>query len=112
MDSSTLNDEPSAVVPHSAIVGDDNNCSVELEIKNKLGLHARPSARFVKIASSYQAEIWVEKAGEQINGKSIMGLMMIAAGLGSKLKLVAEGPDAKQALLELEALIENKFEED
>jgi len=57
----------------------------ELTIVNKLGLHARPSALFVKVCNRYKADIWVEKDGESVNGKSIMGLMMLAAGHGSKL---------------------------
>ncbi len=58
----------------------------ELVIENQLGMHARPSAQFVKIANRHRAEIWVEKDGEQVNGKSIMGLMMLAAGQGTKVK--------------------------
>ncbi len=84
----------------------------ELVIENQLGLHARPSAQFVKIANRHQAEIWVEKDGEQVNGKSIMGLMMLAAGQGTKLKVSAEGPDAAKALAELETLVRNRFSEE
>jgi phosphocarrier protein HPr len=84
----------------------------ELTIQNRLGLHARPSAMFVKICSRFRSDIWVEKDGEQVNGKSIMGLMMLAAGLGSKLKITCEGVDAEKALCEIEALIERKFDED
>ena len=79
---------------------------------NRLGLHARPSAMFVKTAGKFRAEIWVEKDGERINGKSIMGLMMLAAGQGSKLLVTAEGADADKALVELEAIIVRKFDED
>ncbi len=84
----------------------------ELTILNRLGLHARPSAMFVKTASRFRCEIWVEKDGERVNGKSIMGLMMLAAGQGSKLLLVCEGADAEKALAELEAVILRKFDED
>ena len=84
----------------------------EIPIVNRLGLHARPAAMFVRIASRYRSEVWVEKDGEQINGKSIMGLMMLAAGQGSKLKLCCEGADAAKAVEELEQLIANKFNED
>ena len=84
----------------------------ELTIQNRLGLHARPSAMFVKVCSRFRSEIWVEKDGEQVNGKSIMGLMMLAAGLGSKLKITCEGADADKALAEIEALIQRKFDED
>ncbi len=79
---------------------------------NRLGLHARPSAMFVKTAAKFRSEIWVEKDGEKINGKSIMGLMMLAAGQGSKLLVTAEGADADKALVELEAIVLGKFNED
>ena len=84
----------------------------EITIINRLGLHARPAAMFVRIASRYRSEVWVEKEGEQINGKSIMGLMMLAAGQGSKLHIRCEGPDADKALAELEELIKAKFNEE
>ena len=84
----------------------------ELTIINKLGVHARPAALFVKTANRYECEISVEKDGEKVNGKSIMGLMMLAAGPGSKLLLRAEGGDAPRAVVELEALVKRKFDED
>jgi phosphocarrier protein HPr len=84
----------------------------EVAIVNRLGLHARPAAMFVRIASRYRAEIWVAKEGEEVNGKSIMGLMMLAAGQGSKLRLRCEGPDAEKAVAELEELINARFHED
>ena len=84
----------------------------EVTILNKLGLHARPAAMFVRAANKHRAEIWVEKDGEQVNGKSIMGLMMLAAGQGSKLMISAEGSDAEQAVKELESLIERRFDEE
>src|ERR1700758_3840635 len=84
----------------------------EVTIVNKLGLHARPAAMVVRIANKHRAEIWVEKDGEQVNGKSIMGLMMLAAGQGSKLMISAEGSDAEQAVKELESLIERRFDEE
>jgi phosphocarrier protein len=84
----------------------------ELTIANKLGIHARPAAMFVKIANRFASEIFVEKDGEKINGKSIMGLMMLAAGPGSKLTLHIKGADAPQAIIELEALVKRKFDED
>ena len=79
---------------------------------NKLGIHARPAAMFVKIANRYTCNIFVEKDGERVNGKSIMGLMMLAAGPGSKLTVFAEGNDASQAVAELEGLIKHKFDEE
>src|SRR3979490_131869 len=84
----------------------------EVTIVNKLGLHARPAAMFVRIANKHRADIWVDKDGEQVNGKSIMGLMMLAAGQGTKLTLSAEGSDAEKAMQELECLIEKRFDED
>ena len=70
----------------------------ELTIANKLGIHARPAALFVKTANRFACDIFVEKDGEKVNGKSIMGLMMLAAGPGSKLTIHADGPDAGQAV--------------
>jgi phosphocarrier protein len=84
----------------------------ELTIANKLGIHARPAAPFVKTANRFASEIFVEKDGEKINGKSIMGLMMLAAGPGSKLTLHIKGADALQAIVELEALVKRKFDEE
>ena len=85
--------------------------SKEVTVSNKLGIHARPAAQFVKTASQFEAEIRVEKDGEEINGKSIMGLMMLAAGHGSVLKLIAEGPDADEALQSLKDLVVRNFGE-
>jgi len=90
----------------------DQKITKELTIVNRLGLHARPSAMFVKVCSKHKADIWVEKDGEQVNGKSIMGLMMLAAGQGSKLKVTCEGVDADKALEEIEGLIQRRFDED
>jgi len=84
----------------------------ELTIVNKLGIHARPAALFVKTANRFAAEIFVEKDGEKINGKSIMGLMMLALGPGSKMTLYARGADAHQAIAEIEALVKRKFDEE
>jgi phosphocarrier protein len=84
----------------------------EVTIVNRLGLHARPAAMFVRIASRHRAEIWVAKESEEINGKSIMGLMMLAAGQGSKLRIRCDGPDADKAMEELEELIKAGFNED
>src|SRR2546421_921622 len=83
----------------------------ELVVTNKLGIHARPAALFVRTASKFECDIFVEKDGERVNGKSIMGLMMLAAGPGSKLLLIAEGEDAPRAVIELEALVKEKFNE-
>jgi len=79
---------------------------------NRLGIHARPAALFVKVANKFECNIFVEKDGEQVNGKSIMGLMMLAAGHGSKLTLIAQGRDAEAAVRDLEQLFLQKFNED
>ncbi len=86
--------------------------SKEITIVNRLGLHARPAAMFVKSCNRFKSEIWVEKDGEQVSGKSIMGLMMLAAGQGSKLLISCEGTDADDALREIEGLIERRFDEE
>ena len=85
----------------------------ELVVQNKMGIHARPAAMIVRIANTYAGEVWVEKDGEQVNGKSIMGLMMLAAGKGSKLIVRAEGAaeDGERMLGELVDLFERRFEE-
>src|SRR5476651_1295302 len=84
----------------------------EIEIINKLGLHARPCAKFVKLANTFRAEVWVGKDDDTVNGKSIMGLMMLAAGSGSRLLITCEGEDAAAALDAIEKLILSKFDED
>ena len=84
----------------------------EVTVINRLGLHARPAAMFVKVCSRHKSEIWVEKDGEQVNGKSIMGLMMLAAGQGSKLRVTCEGGDAEKALIEIESLVLRRFDEE
>ena len=84
----------------------------ELIILNKAGIHARPAAMFVKIANRFGSDIFVEKDGEKINGKSIMGLMMLAAGMGSRIRIVASGPGAEEAVLALRQLVERKFDEE
>ena len=82
-----------------------------VQIVNKAGLHARPSAEIVKLAAKYASEITVIRDELEVNGKSIMGVMMLAAECGSTLQLKAEGPDAAEALDALEKLIESKFGE-
>jgi phosphocarrier protein len=81
-------------------------------IQNKLGLHARPAAMFVRVANKHRADIWVRKGDEQVNGKSILGLMMLAAAQGTKLVISAEGADAEKAVQELELLIQRRFDEE
>jgi phosphocarrier protein HPr len=84
----------------------------EIQIINKHGLHARPAAQFVKIAGKFQSEIKVIKDGLEVNGKSIMGIMMLAAEPGSTIMIIADGCDEVSALQALKDLITNKFYED
>jgi len=84
----------------------------EFTIINKLGIHARPAAQFVKTANRFQADVFVEKDGEEVDGKSIMGLMMLAAGHGSVIIVNSTGPDAEAAIDAIGDLIARKFEED
>jgi phosphocarrier protein len=81
-------------------------------IRNERGLHARAAARFVKVAAQFAAEVTVRKNGTEVSGRSIMGLMMLAAGPGCALELAAAGPDAAAALDALAALVANRFDED
>ncbi len=80
-------------------------------IRNRLGLHARAAALFVKKASAYRSEVWVEKDGLRVNGKSIMGLLMLACPLGTKLGISIDGPDEQLAFADLGQLIEDGFGE-
>src|ERR1700742_3849879 len=93
-------------------IADGGFLTKELTITNKSGIHARPAAMFVKIANRFGSDIFVEKDGEKINGKSIMGLMRPAAGPGSKVTLHVKGNDATAAIAELEELVKRKFDED
>jgi phosphocarrier protein len=92
--------------------GDKPAMKREFTVPNKLGIHARPAALFVRAANKFSCSILVEKDGEQVNGKSIMGLMMLAAGPGSKIIVQCEGDDSQQALTDIEALFKRKFDED
>lgn len=84
-----------------------------VEIKNKAGLHARPSSLFVQLVTQYDSDITVKSEDEEINGKSIMGLMLLAAEQGRKLELIAEGPDEEELIKALVDLIEiKKFNEE
>ena len=92
---------------------DDAGLIRELTIANRLGIHARPAALFVKTASRFRSDVFVEKDGERINGKSIMGLMMLAAGPGCRLRVEVNGADAPDALAAIEELVcRRKFDED
>jgi len=85
--------------------------SAELTIANKLGLHARASAKLTQLAGQYAAEIWLTRNGRRVNAKSIMGVMMLAAGRGAAVTVEAEGADADAALTAIRELIADKFGE-
>jgi len=82
-----------------------------IQVDNKLGLHARPSAMLVKVATKYRSEFHIEKEGMKVNGKSIMGVMMLAAECGSELNMVINGPDEEYLLKEIEQLFNDRFGE-
>ena len=86
-------------------------CRADAEITNKLGLHARASAKLTQLAGRFKSEVWMERNGRRINAKSIMGVMMLAAGKGSTVSVETSGPDAEQALQERRDLIADKFGE-
>ena len=83
----------------------------EVEIVNKLGLHARASAKLTQLAAKYSSDVWIERNGRKVNAKSIMGVMMLAAGKGSKVVLETDGPDENDAMQALTALIVDCFGE-
>ncbi len=83
----------------------------ELLISNKLGLHARASAKLTKQASEFSSDVWLSKGARRVNAKSIMGVMMLAAGQGSRVVLEADGDDAEQALASIALLVDDKFGE-
>ena len=83
-----------------------------VEIVNIRGLHARASAKFVKLASNFDAEVRVSKDGQTVDARSIMGLMMLAAGPGCRIDIEADGPEAQAAVEALAALVESRFDED
>ena len=89
----------------------DNYATKKFVVNNKLGLHARPAAIFVEAANKFESEIYVKKGDRKINGKSIMGLMMLAAGCGTKLIIEIEGKDAQLAMKRIEEIFENNFYE-
>ncbi len=84
----------------------------EVEIVNERGLHARASAKFVKLSGAYQSQVQVTRDDQTVDAMSIMGLMMLAAGPGTMLKIEAEGPDADAAVEALKHLVESRFEEE
>jgi len=96
----------------SDIPGSECPLCKDLEIKNRLGLHARAAAQLVQMASQYDADITVGKDGQAVNGKSIIGLMMLAAAQGTVIQVSASGPQATEALTAIERLVEAKFNEE
>lgn len=91
---------------------EENVVKKELVIKNELGLHARPASLFVQLANKFSSDIRLQKGAEEVSGKSIMGVLMLAVGKGGKIKIIAKGPDAQEAVKELEELVNSKFGED
>ena len=85
--------------------------AADIQIVNKLGLHARASAKLTQVASAYRSEVWITRNGRRVNAKSIMGVMMLAAGKGSTVTIEATGEDAEAALAALQKLIADKFDE-
>ncbi|HWD22627.1 MAG TPA: HPr family phosphocarrier protein [Burkholderiales bacterium] len=85
--------------------------SLEVEIVNKLGLHARAAAKLTQIAGGYRSEIWLSRSGRRVNAKSIMGVMMLAAGQGTKVLIEADGDDAPEAIAAITRLVAERFGE-
>jgi phosphocarrier protein HPr len=83
----------------------------EIKVVNKLGLHARASAKLTQLASSFASAVWIARNGRRVNAKSIMGVMMLAAGIGSTVELETDGPDEQQAIDALEKLFSERFGE-
>jgi phosphocarrier protein HPr len=100
-------------MPHHLLIQQaDLVVQQDVVITNSLGLHARPAALFVKVATPFTSNVFIEKDGVRINGKSIMGVMMLAAEQGSKVTVIADGPDEKEAIEKLVELFTNKFYEE
>jgi phosphocarrier protein len=84
----------------------------EIEIVNKLGMHARPAARLVQLTSQFNSDIFFKRGSDEVNGKSIMGVLMLAAPFGSIVTVIARGDDAEEAVKQIEALFQDKFGEE
>ena len=109
---SNLGDK-SPLLKHSTdIMASVQSATKALIVKNDMGVHARPAAMIVRVANRFTSDLFVEKDDEVVDGKSIMGLMMLAAGSGSIMNFTAEGEDAEQMLVEIEGLFESKFDEE
>jgi phosphocarrier protein len=89
----------------------DGRAEKTVEVVNRAGMHARPAAELVKLAGTFQADIRLEKDGLEVNGKSVMGVLMLAAERGSQLRIVAQGDDAQDAVTALSALVGRGFDE-
>ena len=89
-----------------------DRCSIQVTIVNKLGLHARPAMTFVDLASTFQSEVTVSRGDQEVDGKSIMHMMMLAATKGTELTVTAIGPDAEKACAALKKLVDGGFDED
>ena len=100
------------MAPEKSYMEINNVFDKEFVIKNRLGLHARAAAHFVRLAGNFDSEIFIEKDGQEVNGKSIMGVLILAAGCGAKIKLRAEGNDAEAAVTALGELVNRGFDED
>lgn len=85
--------------------------SIDLVVRNKLGLHARAAAKLTQLAGRYESEIYIARGAQRVNAKSIMGVMMLAAGLGVTVRVEAQGEDAEQALADIGKLFESRFGE-
>ncbi len=85
--------------------------AIDLVISNKLGLHARAAAKLTQLAGRYQSDIFISRGAQRVNAKSIMGVMMLAAGLGVSVRIDAQGEDARQALIDIQKLFDAKFGE-
>ena len=83
----------------------------EIEIVNKLGLHARASAKLTQLASRFQSDVHIARSGRRVNAKSIMGVMMLAAGMGAEIAIETDGPDEEAAMAAIRAIIDDKFGE-
>jgi phosphocarrier protein HPr len=106
-----MSDQPAEEIPISVPDPPPGTICRTATICNQLGLHARAAARFVKTAELFDAEVWVRKNGIEVSGRSIMGLMMLAAAPGTVVRLAARGPQAEAAITALARLIECKFDE-
>ena len=106
----TDDDAPAENIPGPAVPA--GAISTELLIANKRGLHARASAKFVQTVEHFTSEVWVTRGGETVGGRSIMGLMMLAAGPGTTIRVSAIGPDAQAAITAITELVESRFNEE